>query len=714
MRINSILCISIWLIVNISGLNAATCSYSISSDDYSCVLSDVKIINGILKIYGDHVSGKGDSDVTSIVTRGLIPSSIVSVPADIFNKFINLMALQCVAVEIETISKSSFINCDKLDLLNLENNKISVIPNEVFEKCINLGWISLKSNLITTIESAAFSGLSQLKLLDIKNNKITQLDFKVDGFNQLRYLDFSNNEVSAVQTDFQSNLKNIEYLNGESNVCINDKYEHFPVTESQKTMFDTCYKNFQDVIKKKTISCKYYLDKAYGYSTVLSNMYTLSDTDDLITSGTHLFGKSDQSVSLVLVINSNFISIPDQVFIKYPAMTYFSSSDAGITTLNEKSFKNAKNLKIIWLNKNKITELPAFVFKETPKLEQLMLSQNQISEINVDAFSGTSRLLRLDMSNNKLKTLQSGLFKSLTNLQILMLANNEIQHIDNDAFNGLINLRYLNLDGSKIVDLAEEWFTTTSKLQTIRLQNNQINTIGKNALSKLRFLKELNLENNICVSKKFENIKTADADVIPNIPTCITNFNTVYDVKECSYVQINYNFLGYKCEISNLLRDDGFKIGGTHLLGKNDDDVKSIIVIKSQLFRVPKIFFDKFKNLEILDVSEVGMKIIDGSTFQSCGKLQYFYARKNEIAILTAGAFASCLELHSVYLESNKINAVEATAEFLQKQTKLVYIELNKNICVNSEFGGYLELLIDIRSNLELCHKNFDSLSRII
>ena len=711
------MCVSLWLIVSISGLNAATCSYSTDpAVFYSCELSNAEMMipNGNIFIDGEHVSEKNDIDVLLLRIQSS-SSEIISVPADIFIKFINLVFLELNSVKIKTLSRSSFFNCDHLSLLYLERNIISLIPDKVFERCNNLFHISLKSNSIAIIESDAFSGLSHLSSLDISDNQITQLNFNIAS-NQLSYLDFSNNKVSEVRPDFHIGLEKIKYLfiNGDSNVCINGSYyEEFPTIKNVAPMFEKCYQNYRDLPKEKTVSCKYYLNKDYGYTCEISNVDSMLITDTFIITGTHLVGKTDENVTLVLIQKSNFLRIPNETFLKFPALAYFSMSNAGVTTLDENSFKNATNLKIVWLNKNKITELSAFVFKEAPKLEQLMLSQNLISEINVDAFNGTSRLLRLDMSNNKLENLTSGSFQSLTNLQILMLANNEVKSIDLDAFEGLTNLRNLNLDGSKLVDVTEEWFTTTTKLQTLSLQRNQIDTIGKNALLKLRFLKELKLENNICVSKNFVNINNADVDVIPYISKCVTNFNMVYKVKECIFVNITYNFLGYNCNISDityLTTNDVFNIGGTHLSGKIDDDVKSVTVTKSQLFRVPKIFFDKFKNLEILDVSKVGMKIIDGNTFQPCGKLQYLYARENGITTLTADAFGSCLELHSVYLQSNKIDAVEATTKFLEKQTKLVYVELKYNDCINRDFGGYYNPngLLSIRSDLEVCHKNFD------
>lgn len=63
---------------------------------------------------------------------------------------------------------------------------------------------------------------------------------------------------------------------------------------------------------------------------------------------------------------------------KYPALSHLSMSNAGITTLNENSFKNADNLKIIRLNRNKII---AFLFTKTPTLEHLMLTNNEIKFI---------------------------------------------------------------------------------------------------------------------------------------------------------------------------------------------------------------------------------------------------------------------------------------------------------------------------------------------
>ena len=518
------------LVVNISGIYAATCVYSVNSeiDNYCCELFNATLNdpNGTLAIDGTHVSGKLDNDVVDLKINSAT-SSIVSVPADILNKFRNLNNLELRSANIETISSNAFNNCNGLQNLVLDRNRISLLPNKVFEKCINLIYLGFYANSITTIEISAFSGLSKLEQLDISYNKITQLEFNFVDLPELIYFSFPNNEVVAVKTDFHTNLKSIQFLYGGSNVCIDETLFISPTSKSVASLLEKCYQNYQDIQKEKAVKlfCKYYLDKDYGYACVISNVTSMLETDVFDISGTHLIGKTDENVNLVLVQSSNFVRIPSEIFTKYPALIYLSLSNVGVATLNENSFKNAKNLKTIWLNRNKITKLPGLLFKETPKLEQLMLIQNQISEINVNAFSGTSNLLRLDMSNNKIQTLESGLLQSLTNLQVLTLLNNEINIIHNDTFKGLTKLKYLTLDGSKIVDVSEEWFTTTTNLKVLSLQNNQINTIGRNVFSKLIFLKELKLENNICVSKNFYNIKLVNVDVIPNISKCINNFN---------------------------------------------------------------------------------------------------------------------------------------------------------------------------------------------
>ena len=74
---------------------------------------------------------------------------------------------------IDEIDSETFIGFDKLEYLNLNDNKINRISDGLFKNLKNLRELSLESNNIIDINRNSLIGLNNLELVCFSNNPIS-------------------------------------------------------------------------------------------------------------------------------------------------------------------------------------------------------------------------------------------------------------------------------------------------------------------------------------------------------------------------------------------------------------------------------------------------------------------------------------------------------------------------------------------------------------
>ncbi|KAG5673417.1 hypothetical protein PVAND_003467 [Polypedilum vanderplanki] len=119
---------------------------------------------------------------------------------------------------INEIEITTFRNCMKLKILNLENRakigRINSLKSGTFSSLINLEVLQLGGHQISSISSRIFENLLNLKLLSLKKNKITQIDGQAfTALIKLENLDLSENNFNYLPSNVFINLHNIENLN---------------------------------------------------------------------------------------------------------------------------------------------------------------------------------------------------------------------------------------------------------------------------------------------------------------------------------------------------------------------------------------------------------------------------------------------------------------------------------------------------------------------
>lgn len=215
------------------------------------------------------------------------------------------------------------------------------------------------------------------------------------------------------------------------------------------------------------------------------------------------YTKPDDSTTLNFVSGSR---IPSNIFKAFPNTGRFTMFP-NVTDLYSEDFIGAINLIELRLEKNKIKVIRADVFTtgksvvengETVfplhKLIELHLQQNEISTIEDNSFYDLINLKIIDLSQNQLKVINRLTLAGLPALEELNLRKNQIESIADGALN-FPHLDTLNLSRNKLKRLSDDIFQQLPVVGWIYLSNNELEHIGQ-SLYKLPEVKRIRLNHN--------------------------------------------------------------------------------------------------------------------------------------------------------------------------------------------------------------------------
>jgi Leucine-rich repeat (LRR) protein len=422
-----------------------------------------------------------------------------------------------------------------------------------------------------------------------------------------------------------------------------------------------------------------------------------------------------------------------------PKLQYLSLNNNKISKLPQKLDLMTPNLKSISLSSNNFSTIEAFPI--LPQLDTVYLQSNKLTEIPKNAFSNLKNIKNLYLNRNHLTKFETDLnFPNLTNLA---LGYNKISNIPKNFLSTTPNLQYLNMDSNQLTTL--EVFSNLTELESLSVNYNNISSIQPDFFAKHPKLRAIGLYGNRCINAYLSTSGTLTLEEVakshlffcytgttpvpttrPSVPTTrpsvtttrppattttTTTVNPNLPVQTCRFS--NHRDRGYTCtlsRISYLSDSDDFTITGNHLAGKTDEQVHSVVFLRSTLGKVPKNIFLKFKNLKSLDIAGTGLTKADEYTFEACGKLKDLDASDNDISVVKEGFLASCTHLENVMIENNLISKISPWNVLIKGLKHLKSLSLLYNVCVDETFTktNFSEIYEKTNSKpMKSCFKNF-------
>lgn len=375
--------------------------------DYHCTFVDQFVWTELdmLPIVGEHESGISRDEVKSLTGD----DSVIRIfPNLIIDQFVNLERVNMDRIYMEEFDQPIF-HCERLRVVVVDDNTIPHVPGGIFQNCRNLLMISLANNRIWTIDKDAFIG-TDLEILSLENNKISALhpstfapvpnlfDFymnsnlievvHVDTFRalqKLHILDLSNNKIKFWTKDHlpdQPELWKVNLAKNEIKTLSADVFVNAPIL--------TTIGLGQNLLKE--------IPNFIGLEVLL--------TFDLGGGKIkHLSAEPFKNMKNLQTLLLNFNEIETVNF------TFADNPDflSALLTLD--------------LSGNKLKRIPKGSIQLPVNVLNLNISSNQLESLEVDGFFPIEQLRWLSADNNLINKIERNFFNNVTEFTINLILN---------------------------------------------------------------------------------------------------------------------------------------------------------------------------------------------------------------------------------------------------------------------------------------------------
>lgn len=275
------------------------------------------------------------------------------------------------------------------------------------------------------------------------------------------------------------------------------------------------------------ISCRYdFFDTFCDYSCYLNinNPNGFNNFTDI--SGAHLAGMSDEDVETVehqYSAHSITTNIPSIICQKFPNLKHLLLYGIGIVRIDDYSFRDCKNILVLWVGWNEITSIAENALAENTKLLYFMLFGEPIKTLPEGLFQKQHELISLVMYFNNFEDLPENIFLTLRNLEELWLFDNGIKYLKAEWFSSLENLQALQLDSNPIEDIPENTFSHLRNLRDLEMSRSALTVIHSNSFGKHPNLTRIGFSENQIFAideKLFDNVNpNISASFLRNVCT---------------------------------------------------------------------------------------------------------------------------------------------------------------------------------------------------
>lgn len=386
-------------------------------------------------------------------------------------------------------------------------------------------------------------------------------------------------------------------------------------------------------------------------------------------------------------------------------------------------------VQVFKLTSKKLPLIPSGLKNVFTNLEGIYIDDSDLSFLDdgVMAELGTS-LKYLSITNTLLSVIFKDTFSANTDLELLDLSNNAVNYIDGTSFDSLTQLEYLYLEGVLCVMTEPPAETRDAVLELINsVKSNCIDTdlfqaaIGKQIKENLLNIELLeNCQNggddpttcddcqaeldscnikyneqlNVTIERENE-IAELNEDILDlnrNITSLGTKIKELEaEIKELEDNSICDNSNGtcrfrdvsgqYTCVANGIniasAKDQNVVWTGTHLTGKTNASVLSLVIQSQSTSLLPLTIGSTFGNLKKLTIKASKLTTIKRGELDTMRKLTTLEITGNNISTIDAGAFDSLLLLDTIDLSENSI--VSLPASIFEFVTSLKSVSLNDN-----------------------------------
>lgn len=579
---------------------------------------------------------------------------------------------------INDLSNSQYDD-QNIVIIRMDGQTVHYMPKDVDKFFPEIQGISIYNSELKVIEKENLKPFDQLKYLYLPNNGLETISSNLFQFNlQLRVFIIHNNKLKSIGGNIFMNLKALEYVNIEKNVCIDQLAstqskipgiidtirENCPTLEDLKEKY--CGEDFRELaieiqnLQAKLRSYDGNFDAATTNLFMITNQIVIEDQeknvkiickilDDKIcnvdlkvkfdnSSIEQVKGENstiidEKKISSLKIFEQQTLFLPNNLASRFPQLTEVSVVDSGLFAIDSTTFESMESLMKITINKNRLMKIPAKSFKSLRNLLQLDLSFNKILILEDDAFEGLERLEELKINDNVLKSI-----------------NNQV----------LKNLKYL---------------------KTLDLHNNMLSFVTPNIIKNNAQLKSVDLTYNECLNMSFpyHNQVLIEKRIIENCIApvelkCFFSDDKIF-IDEVTHVS------GYMCKVVELQiefpQTKIIKVRGDHQVNHDNENVTSFVALQQSIAFMPISLVKLLPKLEKLIVERSQLTAIQGCDFDGLTDLQLMSLRFNNLSSIGDGTFDELVRIEYLNLANNIITSLPSS--IFSKLTQLKTLILSNN-----------------------------------
>ncbi|CAH1126142.1 unnamed protein product [Ceutorhynchus assimilis] len=444
----------------------------------------------------------------SLKAISLSGNRLSKIPSEALGNCTKLSYFAIASNQISEIGQDDFFDWgNTVQILNINNNRITNLNDKVFAEMPKLKELNLNYNPLRYVESEAFYGLTYLETLELSAS-FERDDLPYEAFKNLenlKYLYLDHNNFHEIKPNSFDSLREIVYLNLESNKIeaispnlmkanIHSKLNNIVLSDNELSTIESG--TFAQLENLKTVwlngnKIKHLQIDSFGNLPQLSMVFLRNNKIDSISHGAFtnlpMLKQVDlQYNDLTKIVLSQFVNLSSPLFLNL-------SHNELSSCLADKKVISLESLDLRFNRFNKVPKCLDF----TPLLKKLLLDYNGITSLEFNAFNKLSALEQLSLYRNNIASVDRKAFFGLQNLQTLDLSKNLINYLHNHQFSDMPRLRVLNLRENGLSYLPREVFADT-QLEFLDIGYNSFSIVPRESLSDVGMtLMHLSLQSNV-------------------------------------------------------------------------------------------------------------------------------------------------------------------------------------------------------------------------
>lgn len=346
----------------------------------------------------------------------------------------------------------------RINYLDVSTNKIRKIKNDLIPK--NVSILNLNNNLIDDIPSGTFLNRKHIRKISIAGNMIKKMQIqslvvaKFDASREAPELYLAGNPLHCdCHLEWLRNInelseqrRQLPKLMDMNNIKCTMEHNH-----EQKSFDDVAIKPFFE-LNSNDFLCKYENHchtLCQCCQNVVDKTAARGDDDDDIDNGRD---DDDDDESESENDCKCRMTCPDQCSCYHDNTWNKNIVDCANANLQNLPSRIPIDVTTFYIDGNNLTHLSAAHFIGKNRLEYLYANGSNIHSIDNGTFDEMKNLRVIHLNNNHLRKLHGYEFKELVLLNELYMNHNQLTHIGKSTFNHMKFLRIIDLSDNKLVD----------------------------------------------------------------------------------------------------------------------------------------------------------------------------------------------------------------------------------------------------------------------